>query len=81
MDDEEKKRQYLQMCEENEKKMNDRQEQYKQFFKKYDNDLDQRRLHHDMTVGEDHREKIRRQVDWETNGDKLYKAMEAQRKV
>lgn len=37
-------------------------------------------MHHDMTVGEYQREKLRKQIDWETNGDKLYKAMEAQRK-
>ena len=40
--DEEKKENYKKMCDENEKKLRDREDQYKAYFQKYGKNLDQR---------------------------------------
>ena len=60
------------MNEENERKLREREEQYKQHFQRYGQNLDQRQSLHDQTVGEQEREKLRKMQDWEQNGSKLY---------
>jgi hypothetical protein len=52
---------------------------YKNKFDKFGDNLDKRQVMHDQVVGEQHREKIRKQIDWETNGDHLYKQMAEKR--
>lgn len=48
------------MCNENEKRLVDRDKKYKEFFNVYDDNLGKRQIAHDNTVGEDQRAKTRR---------------------
>lgn len=49
--DQQKKEAYSKMCDENEQKMQDRQDKYKEFFSTYDKNLEQRQIAYDQTLG------------------------------
>lgn len=77
--DEQKKENYRKMCDENEQKLRDREDEYKQHFARYNQNLNQRQVLHDTVVGEQERLKTQRMMSWESNNDKMYQKIAEQK--
>lgn len=67
------------MCEENEAKLREREEQYHKHFQEYSMNLQQRQQLHEATVGEQSRLKTNRMNTWEANNTKLYQQLAQQK--
>ena len=76
-----KKEAYLRSCDENERKMVERQENYKKQFYDYDQSLSRRQEMYAKQVMSPHEEKLRKQIDWEQNGGHAYLRMVAERQA
>ena len=67
-EEEQKKIAYLQNCDENERKMLERQETYKNKFVNFDNALQNRQKLFERQVVSPQQQKMKQRVDWEVNG-------------
>ncbi|CDW84404.1 UNKNOWN [Stylonychia lemnae] len=77
--DEQKKENYRKMCDDNEQKLRDREDEYKRYFARYNQNLNQRQVLHDTVVGEQERLKTQRMMSWESNNDKMYQKIAEQK--
>lgn len=80
-EDQKKKLAYLRSCDENERKMEERQENYKKHFYDYDRNLQERQKLYEKQVLSPQNEKIKQRIDWEQNGSAIYKEILAQREA